>query len=290
MAPGGMMMMGPGGPMMASMMMSQGWPMGPFPAGMGAAPPGQPGYMAAVPPPAAKPAVQPAEEDAALRRERAELDALRMKLDQPSTSVRHDQELEDLKRKIDEQQRQLDSASKSLAQPSAAQEHLAAVQEQRARMEAAYDPSRMDKAKQDLRAAEERLRRRRYGIDLVILMDCTDSMDPFVRQTRAAVDKIFAEARQLADGSTSAGGDRGIVRFAFVGYRDHQGSGPRFEVQDFTEDAGTMKRFVDRVEAKGGDDWPEDVVGGLLQLRALSWEGSTRVVVHVADAPCHGLR
>jgi hypothetical protein len=47
------------------------------------------------------------------------------------------------------------------------------------------------------------------------------------------------------------------------------------------------------VQARDGGDAPEDVHGGLERALRLDWGvgGSmTRVLVHVADAPCHGAR
>jgi hypothetical protein len=32
----------------------------------------------------------------------------------------------------------------------------------------------------------------------------------------------------------------------------------------------------------------EDIVGGLNKVLELNWTSNTRLVVHIADAPCHG--
>merc|ERR1712137_360049 len=42
------------------------------------------------------------------------------------------------------------------------------------------------------------------------------------------------------------------------------------------------------ISAGGGGDAPEDVVGGLRHVVDRDWVASTRVVIHIADAPCHG--
>ena len=48
------------------------------------------------------------------------------------------------------------------------------------------------------------------------------------------------------------------------------------------------------VQARGGGDTAEGVVGGLAKSVALDWavrgSGTTCVLVHIADAPCHGAR
>ena len=35
-------------------------------------------------------------------------------------------------------------------------------------------------------------------------------------------------------------------------------------------------------------DEPEDVIGGLMMLANQPWAGTSRTVIHIADAPCHG--
>ena len=42
------------------------------------------------------------------------------------------------------------------------------------------------------------------------------------------------------------------------------------------------------MQAFGGGDGPEDIVGGFQKTLNLSWQSSSRIVMHVADAPCHG--
>ena len=40
--------------------------------------------------------------------------------------------------------------------------------------------------------------------------------------------------------------------------------------------------------APGGGDAAEDVFSGIEAAQALQWQAGSRVLVHVADAPCHG--
>jgi len=74
-----------------------------------------------------------------------------------------------------------------------------------------------------------------------------------------------------------------------VAYRDYCDTN-RFEVLGFTEDIQDFKRFVSELKASGGGDAAEDVFGGLAKVLDLEWQGFTRVLFHVADAPCHGKR
>jgi hypothetical protein len=75
-------------------------------------------------------------------------------------------------------------------------------------------------------------------------------------------------------------------RIAFVGYKDF-GDGPA-QVHPFTEDISAVINFIDRQQADGGDDFPEDVAGGLAAAVGLQWASQARTVVLIADAPCHG--
>ena len=50
-----------------------------------------------------------------------------------------------------------------------------------------------------------------------------------------------------------------------------------------------MKQYIANVEAIGGGDFPEDVVGGLNKVLGLNWDiNSKKQVFHVCDAPEHG--
>ena len=51
-----------------------------------------------------------------------------------------------------------------------------------------------------------------------------------------------------------------------------------------------FKTFVAGVAAQGGKDFTEDVFGGLSAAANLNWRSPNRVLVHIADAPCHGLQ
>lgn len=73
---------------------------------------------------------------------------------------------------------------------------------------------------------------------------------------------------------------------AFVGYRDFE-DGPA-EVKPFTQDVDDVISFIDRQQAFGGGDFPEDLAGGLADALKLDWVSKTRTLVIIADAPCHG--
>ncbi|CAD7696787.1 unnamed protein product [Ostreobium quekettii] len=116
--------------------------------------------------------------------------------------------------------------------------------------------------------------------DLCFVVDCTGSMAAYIREVKnkvkEMVDDITSRFRYLK------------VRIAFVGYRDFCDGDDRLDVFNFNRD---VKKFTDFVEGRkpfGGGDFPEDVFGGLNAAINLNWESETRILIHIADAPCHG--
>ncbi|KAK9820158.1 hypothetical protein WJX72_006777 [[Myrmecia] bisecta] len=121
------------------------------------------------------------------------------------------------------------------------------------------------------------------GVDIAFVMDVTGSMDPWIDAAKSKVTAIMEAAETIHSGA--------VTRMAFVGYRDLEDA-RRYEVLDFVskEETGRLKAFLHEIVATGGDDACEDVAGALKQVLALSWMASTKLVIHIADAPCHGAR
>jgi hypothetical protein len=121
-------------------------------------------------------------------------------------------------------------------------------------------------------------------VDYCFLIDCTGSMQPYINQARDAIRNIVEKATDLESAA-------GAIRCAFVGYRDF-GDAKQFEILHFTENVDQFKTFCSTIVASGGGDEAEDVFGGLERAIALSWSpdsySSTKVIFHIADAPCHG--
>lgn len=78
------------------------------------------------------------------------------------------------------------------------------------------------------------------------------------------------------------------ARIAVVGYRDY-GDEPRFLVKQFSPKLDVVKNYVASIMCKGGRDIPEDINGGLQNVLRLGWQNFTRSIIHIADAPCHGM-
>ena len=122
--------------------------------------------------------------------------------------------------------------------------------------------------------------RKKRGIQFLIMMDCTGSMGSYLNE---AVQKCI----QLVDNISRISSP---CYLGFVGYRDY-GDSNRFQVYDFTEDVGQLKRWLETLGATGGsDDEPEDVVGGLEQAVQLAWldDIEQKIIFHIGDAGGHG--
>lgn len=77
-------------------------------------------------------------------------------------------------------------------------------------------------------------------------------------------------------------------RIAVVVYRDFDMGSNSFEIQPFIQDVSKIESFLKCIKVAGGGDIPEDINGALQKVINLDWQSPTRVLVHFADAPCHG--
>jgi hypothetical protein len=121
------------------------------------------------------------------------------------------------------------------------------------------------------------IKMRETRVRTCFLMDCTASMEPWIQAAKNQIVNIVN------------GTDALDYEVAFVGYRDY-GDRMRFHTFHFMGPR-ELVGCIDGIHAAGGDDFAEDVAGGLLAVRELNWTNSdVRTIVHIADAPCHGLQ
>lgn len=117
-------------------------------------------------------------------------------------------------------------------------------------------------------------------LDLVFACDCTSSMGSYIEAAKQNISKIMEDIQAS---------EKRDVRFAVVAYRDHKDDFVT-DVFDFTTSVRKAKDFVSKMSPKGGGDTPEAVAEALHQISKLPYrKDATKVVVFVADAPCHGL-
>jgi hypothetical protein len=118
------------------------------------------------------------------------------------------------------------------------------------------------------------------AVKLCFVMDCTASMDPWIRTARHEILNIIEHAEEMHPHAD--------IQVAFVGYRDY-GDDERVLVHDFS-DVPALYAYLSTVVAKGGDDGAEDVAGGFRQAQTLNWtRADLCLLYHIADAPAHGM-
>lgn len=120
-------------------------------------------------------------------------------------------------------------------------------------------------------------------LDLVFCCDCTSSMSSYIAAAQTSIKQIVEEI---------VAAEKSDIRFALVQYRDHPPQDQTFAVKasDWTSSVGTMKKYVDSMQAQGGGDGPESVVDALQAALKLDYrDNCARVCVLIADAPPHGL-
>ena len=84
-----------------------------------------------------------------------------------------------------------------------------------------------------------------------------------------------------------------IIKIGIITYRDHEDEEKTYLTKveiDLTNDLKEIKNIIKNIDYSGGKDEPEAVFDGLNSaLNDISWrEKSTKFLVHILDAPCHG--
>ncbi|OWZ01349.1 Alpha kinase, partial [Phytophthora megakarya] len=120
------------------------------------------------------------------------------------------------------------------------------------------------------------------ALELVIVMDCTGSMSPWIQQAKTAMIQIIKNVKSDHPGAT--------VRVGFVAYRDFCDGDKRLEIKSLTTKVAGVQNFISKLTAFGGGDGPEDIPGGLEAALNMPFEAEARRIVLVGDAPCHGSR
>ena len=86
-----------------------------------------------------------------------------------------------------------------------------------------------------------------------------------------------------------------ILKVGIITYRDHEDEEKTYLTNvetDLTSDINNIKNILAKIEFSGGKDEPEAVLDGLNSVaNDINWrENSTKFLVHILDAPCHGKR
>ena len=120
-------------------------------------------------------------------------------------------------------------------------------------------------------------------LDLLFIMDITESMQDLLDETRDSIKYILDKIKRDCPGID--------VRFAYEGYRDFADlkAGQKYYTIDFeTDDLDLFKSKLNEITAIGGGDDAEDVAGGLNAGLKMNWRSNARYAILIADAPGHG--
>jgi hypothetical protein len=117
------------------------------------------------------------------------------------------------------------------------------------------------------------------GLDLVICIDSTGSMQSTIDAARAALGDVVAILEGIAP----------RLRLGLVHYRDDQDmSGGADVLEPLTKKVKQVQKELDGLRAGGGGDYPERVGAGLEAAYSdeMRWErGTNKLVVVIGDAP-----
>ncbi|KAM5344158.1 hypothetical protein ACJ41O_012695 [Fusarium nematophilum] len=137
-----------------------------------------------------------------------------------------------------------------------------------------------DAAAREPARSTEGMFKKACSTDLLFLIDTTGSMWSYIKSAKDQVKSIMDDIKKTFLNEAD-------VRIAVVGYKDHNDK-PNIEFLDFTSSVETVREFLNKLSATGGDDCPEDVLGGIRQAINATWYHQTRCIIHIADAPPHG--
>jgi hypothetical protein len=121
------------------------------------------------------------------------------------------------------------------------------------------------------------------GMDLVLVLDATDSMTPYIEQAKARLREVLNVVTGLVPNA----------RVGVVAYKDYGDDyGPTAcRLMALTDNHQAVRRFIDETIAGGGGDIPEPIHEALAiatSTRQMGWNPRRkRVIILVGDSPCH---
>ena len=115
---------------------------------------------------------------------------------------------------------------------------------------------------------------RRKGLDVVVVVDGTGSMQLIIDDVKAKMAQLVHAIHRL-------------VPIARVGMVVFGGKGKKMDIQPLTLNPQKLVDFLNSVHAEGGDEWEEDLAGGVNSaIRDMDWKPyAKKVIVLVGDSP-----
>jgi hypothetical protein len=115
---------------------------------------------------------------------------------------------------------------------------------------------------------------RRKGLDIVLVIDGTKSMDFVMADVKARMTQLAVRVRQL-------------VPIARVGVVVFGGKGEPLDIQPLTLSTDKLRTFLGSIQAKGGGEWQENTLGAVqAAVTRMDWKPYARkVIVLIGDSP-----
>jgi Mg-chelatase subunit ChlD len=124
---------------------------------------------------------------------------------------------------------------------------------------------------------------RGVGLDLVLVLDATDSMTPFIEQAKVRLQSVLSVVTGLVPNARV-----GIV--AYKDYGDDYGPDATKSIP-LTTDHQAIRKFLDEITAGGGGDIPEPIheaIGAATSAKRMGWNPRRKHVnILVGDSPNH---
>ena len=120
-------------------------------------------------------------------------------------------------------------------------------------------------------------------IDVLIIFDVTSSMEEYLNKFINEFNNIIDEFKKRCPTA--------LIYFGFIGYRDINDIelGDDYIDIDFTVNYNYLNNEIQKIEADGGDDIPEDIAGAFEMALNKKWRGDIRASLLITDSPCHGV-
>jgi myosin protein heavy chain len=124
--------------------------------------------------------------------------------------------------------------------------------------------------------------RNQTRLDLLFIMDITNSMDYYLDQVKKYILDIISTIQINCAGSE--------IYLGFIGYKDFidLDFGEQYINLEFTTNYESISKNIEYLVADGGGDTPEDLCGALELAKNKEWSGNTKFAILVTDSPCHG--
>ena len=116
------------------------------------------------------------------------------------------------------------------------------------------------------------------ALDIVICLDTTNSMKPFIDPVRK---KLIPALDELLSGFPS-------FRIGMVLFKDYRDVNYLTKIVPFTSDFTRFQRDLNSIRVSGGGDIPEAVYEAIHEgATKFSWEAESRMIILIGDAPPH---